>query len=88
MKGEKTQSQDTKHKKERNTKMARFKVTINEVTSWEEGNESAADWSHGVPTSQIKRAMADEYEEKVKTFILIQFISLTERYHECFAYSQ
>lgn len=47
--------------------MARFKVTINEVTSWEEGNESAADWSHGVPTSQIKRAMADEYEEKVET---------------------
>lgn len=25
----------------------RYKVTVHEVTNWEEGNESQADYSHG-----------------------------------------
>ena len=46
--------------------MAKFKVTITEVTDWEEGNEAAADMGH-ISQSDIMRGLAAEYEEKVET---------------------
>ena len=46
--------------------MSTFKVTINEVTDWEEGNEAAGDMGH-LSESEIMRGLAAEYEEKVET---------------------
>ena len=46
--------------------MSTFKVTINEVTDWEEGNEAAADMGH-LSQSEIMRGLAAEYKEKVET---------------------
>lgn len=46
--------------------MSTFKVTINEVTDWEEGNEAAGDMGH-LSQSEIMRGLAAEYEEKVET---------------------
>lgn len=45
----------------------KYKVTISAVTRWEEGNESAAEYSHGEPLSEIRHAMANEYHAKVET---------------------
>lgn len=45
----------------------RYKVTVHEVTNWEEGNESQADYCHGVEMSDIMRAMANEYEAKMES---------------------
>lgn len=47
--------------------MAKYRVTINSVTSWEEGNESAADYSHGMPLSEISGATARELADKVES---------------------
>lgn len=44
-----------------------YKIVISEVTQWEEGNESEADYSHGIPASDILRAKADEEEDKIET---------------------
>ena len=45
----------------------KYRVIIREVTNWEEGNESQADYSHGVGMSEIMRSMADEYEAKMES---------------------
>lgn len=47
--------------------MARYRVTVNSVTSWEEGNESAADFCHGMAASEITRRTADEQADKVES---------------------
>lgn len=47
--------------------MARYRVTIRAVTSWEEGSESAADYSHGMPLSEISSATARELADKVES---------------------
>lgn len=47
--------------------MAKYRVTINSVTSWAEGNEAAADWSHGMPQSEIAAATARELADKVES---------------------
>ena len=46
--------------------MSKFKVTIKEVTDWEEGNEASGDMGH-LSLSEIMRGLAAEYEEKVET---------------------
>lgn len=47
--------------------MANYRVTINSVTSWEEGNESAADYCHGMPLSEVSRTTARELADKVES---------------------
>ena len=47
--------------------MANYRVTIHSVTSWEEGNEATADWSHGMPRSEIAAATAKELADKVES---------------------
>lgn len=47
--------------------MANYRVTINSVTSWEEGNEATADWSHGMPRSEIAAVTARELADKVES---------------------
>lgn len=47
--------------------MARYRVTVNSVTSWEEGNESSADFSHGMAASEIMRMTATEQADKVES---------------------
>jgi len=47
--------------------MARYRVTIRAVTSWAEGNEATADWSHGMLQSEIAAATARELADKVES---------------------
>lgn len=47
--------------------MAKYRVTVNSVTSWEEGNEAAADYSHGLAASEIMRMTAEEQADKVES---------------------
>lgn len=47
--------------------MSRFRVTIHSITSWEEGNEATADWSHGMPQSEIAAATSRELADKVES---------------------
>ena len=47
--------------------LARYRVTIRAVTSWEEGSESATDYSHGMPLSEIAGATARELADKVES---------------------
>lgn len=47
--------------------MAKYRVTINSVTSWEESNESAADYCHGMAASEIMRMTAAEHADKVES---------------------
>ena len=47
--------------------MSRFRVTVHSITSWEEGNEATADWSHGIPRSEIAAATSRELADKVES---------------------